>query len=207
MIKRRFLILFLILSLFNRLYSADIGTDGGVSFYNFAEVGVNNKDDLYTIKSILGGISYRDKISFFELKTSLRVQVPFNLTFTDALGVDEYNYLSTLLYFGGNFQIALQYQLIEDEKVDLLIGPVLSYDYFYLRDYVIGKTDVEYIFSSLGIGLCQDLLYKMNSDLSVSFTTSYVYNGLPIGDRVGEFLWSNNLLITLGLIYSFDSNR
>ncbi len=202
MIKRILLLSILAVSFFNQLHSADIGLEGGASYFNYAEVGINNKDDLYTIKSSLVGLTFRISLSEMYLKTSLRTQVPFDLIFTDALGTDESDYLETLLFFGGNFQLSLLYPLFENNIFDLYIGPLVNYDYFYFKDFVVGMDD-KYYFSVLGAGACIEFLYHLNKSLSLNITSSWNFNFLEIGDRVGTINWSNNLLVSSGVVYKF----
>lgn len=202
MINRNLLIFILTVSLFNRLYSFDIGLEAGVSYFNYAEVGVNNKDDLYTMRSSLVGFTFKKSLSIFELKTSLRAQVPFDLTFTDAFGEDDTNYLDTLIYFGGNLQLSLLYPILQIGSSCFYIGPLINYDYFYFEDFIVGRDD-KYIYSVVGIGICLDYLYHLTSNFSISLTGSYNYNILDTWTRDGTINWSNNLLLSSGLVYSF----
>lgn len=200
--KRHVLLFILTVSLFNILHSVEIGLEGGVSTFNYSEVGINNKDDLYNIKSSIVGLTFRNSLSTFDLKTSMRAQVPFDLTFTDALGTDDTNYLNTLLYFGGNFQLSVLYNLYQNQHTNLSLGPLVNYDYFYFEDFIVGLDD-KYIFSILGIGLSMNYLYLLKGNLFFDINGSWNYNFLEIGERVGTLKWSNNLIISSGLVYRF----
>lgn len=189
------------LLLLDGVYALDIGLDAGVSSFNYAEVGPNNKDDLYTISSSLVGVNVIADLSLFKLKSSLRTQVPFSLRFSDALGGDDTNYLEMLLFFGGHLQFSLLYPFI-DNRFSILAGPLLHYDFFYFEDYMNGM-DSKYFYSVIGGGLCLDLRFTITSCFSFTLCGTGVYDFLPTGVREGRLLWATNVMVTTGLIYSF----
>lgn len=199
MIKKNLVLTYFLLLLSSLLFSFDIGLEAGTSSFNYLELGINNKEDLYNISSSLIGITVRNSFSNFDSKISLKTQVPYNLKFKDALGSDDFNYLETLIYFGGNLQLTLLYPLTSN----IYWGPLINYDFFYFEDYVIGRDDI-YIYSILGAGVNLEYLYKFNKYLSFNVSGSFSYNFLALGSRVGDLKWSNNLNIGTGFLISFN---
>ncbi|QEN04965.1 hypothetical protein EW093_09675 [Thiospirochaeta perfilievii] len=191
----------LILLLFTTsIFSIDLGLSGGFSRLSYVEVGINNKEDEYIFNSLLGGLEINSTLNSFIVNTSVSVQVPYDLQFNDALGRDEFNYLSGLFFFGGNVNLGLLYPFIINSTTDLQIGPVLSYDIIFLRDNVIGYSD-EYLFSVLGSGLEFKFIKNLSDCLDLSINLDWVINFLPINSRSGEYKWSYNFLTTIGFLY------
>ncbi|MGL1891106.1 MAG: hypothetical protein OCD02_05730 [Spirochaetaceae bacterium] len=192
-LKVLFLIFVFFLSL--GINSLEVGIEGGYSYFEYAEVGPNNKDDLYSIKSGLVGLFIKKDIFDLELITSIKAQLPFDLIFTDALGTDETNYLDSLYYYGLNAQLGF---LCPIKLNNLIISPgiLLNYDYFYFKES-LSEPYTEYSFSILGIGGELNLYLPLEQNIYLGIKSSGVLNLLPLNERSGDLLWSYNILTTL----------
>lgn len=193
MVNRYFsVMLFLLISVYG--FSLSIGVEGGVSYFEYAEVSSNNKDDLFKITAITGGISIGDD----RLANFLGVQVPLNLYFEDALGADDKNYIYDFVYFGINDKLSYTFLDMKFYKVKFLI----SANYFILRDH-IDMEITEYDFLTIGPGLGLDLNFKLGENLKFYLNGETTLN-FPLFFRWDKkFLWSYSGYINTGFLYLF----
>ena len=183
--------------------SLEISPALGFSALNYAEFGVNNKDDLYKIDCFVAGVDIGQQVWILDLVFSANVQIPVNLTITDALGSDSENYLNYLTFFGGNFRAGVFLPIQITEKIELSPGGIGNYDLIYLEDYNEGYDEV-YYYSVIGAGAELNFKVELNDNADFVLSGAYVYNFLPVGfEREGDFLWSWNLLFTAGVEISF----
>ncbi len=196
---KRFYIFTVLLLVSSYIYSLEIGLESGASFFSYAEVSENNKDDLYQINSGLIGVVASQDISFVDVLLSVKAQLPYELTFTDAFGTDDFNYLEGLYYYGLNSQLGVSYPIINN-KMNLSVGLLFNHDYFYFEDQ--SKTsDNVYVFSVIGNAIRLNFAAPITSKLEVGINGAGAVNYLPVGDRAGQLKWSYNILVNAFLMY------
>lgn len=185
-------ILFLLISVSG--YSLSMGVDGGISYFEYAEVSTNNKDDLFKITAVTGGLSLEEgRFSNF-----LGVQIPLNLYFEDALGADEKNYIYDFVYFGISEKFA--YTVLDGNNIDLNF--LISVNYFLLRDhYDMDVTEYDFLTAGPGVGV--KLLFNPWSFLKIYLNSEVSFN-FPLFFRWDRnFLWSYSGYINAGILYQF----
>lgn len=175
-------------------YSLSISFEGGISYFEYAEVSTNNKDDLFKLKSVTGGIS----IGSGKVKNFIGVQVPYQLQFEDALGSDDKNYIYDFVYFG--FNDKLLYSVWDGDHHDLNF--LISVNYFMLRDHY-DIEDTDYDFLTIGPGLGLDLEFNLWDSLKLYIKGETSMN-FPLYFRwEKDFLWSYSTYINAGFLYQF----
>ncbi len=198
MIRKLFILIILIN--ITLCFSLEVGFTGGVSTLNYAELGSNNKDDLYTFNSTLFGVDTSLDFDKIFIKNSIKTEVPYNLSLTDSFGKDDDNYLINLIYFGGNLQLGIGYKLLSINSFFVKSLVLVNLDYIYLRDNLPGHYD-EYTYFVLGPGLEIDAGYKVSSKISLSVRSNFSFNLLPINNRAGTLKFSNNWQVLAGISY------
>lgn len=173
-------------------YSVNIGVETGMSYFQYAEVSTNNKDDLFKVTSILAGLTIgNDKFNNF-----IGVQVPLSLKFEDALGEDDNNYVSDFVYFGLNNKSS--YNVFESVFGNL--DALISLNYFIFRDH-FDTSSTEYDFFTIGPGIGYKKIFNHNYlwDFFIGGEATVNFPMFMRTDR--EFLWSYSLYLNLGLRY------
>lgn len=193
--------LLLILSVISG-HAIDLGLTIGGSHFRYVEEGEDSKDDLFTFNSVDIGLNYSMLLGRFYAQVEVSAQLPYELTFRDALGTDDYNYLDDMFYFGLNSNLSIAYQFLDTDDVDLYIALLLNFDYFYMQDMVI-VYGTEYIFSILGTGSELTVELPLNDSLYLDISGAYIFNFLPLYDRDADFMWSDNILVSASLVWSF----
>lgn len=182
----------------------DLGFTIGGSHFRYAEEGEDSKDDLFTFNSVVIGLNLNKQFGDFYTQGEVSAQLPYELTFTDALGTDDYDYLDDMFYYGLNTNISLGYWFLDSSDLAISIAFLLNFDYFYLQDMIIDY-GTEYFFSVLGAGAELNLSLPLNDFLSLKVSGSYIFNFLPLYDRDADFMWSDNILVSASLVWSFDN--
>lgn len=180
--------------------AVDMGVATGISHFRYAEVGKNTKDDLYIMNSALIGLSVKNRMKIFDLKGSISAQLPYSFTLTDAFGTDEANYLEILFFWGINSNVSLGYRFLNNDKIKSGVGIFLNWDFFYFHDLPLDSGD-EYIFSVLGSGFELSSTFSVKKFLDIEINAGYTFNFLPLHNRGTSFKWSDNILVSIGLLY------
>lgn len=195
---RKYIVLLLFLALCISISALDLGLELGFSTFRYAEIGENSKEDLYTFDSVILGVYVAKPINNFSLKASVSAELPYEFTFSDALGSDEKDYLDDFFYYGLNTRLSLEYMALKRDVYSLYLGVLLNYDYFYFEDMVITIGN-KFIYSILGAGPGVRFNLHLSELASFQVNGSYIFNFFPLYDRGNDFLWSDNILISFGI--------
>lgn len=184
---------------FYTVSALEVSLCGGMSKFTYVEISENLKEDMYEIDSFLVGAGVNQKISIFEMFTTVKAQLPYNVAFKDLYGTDSKNYLEGQFYYGLNLQAGVMYPII-DNKFRVKAGVLFNYDFFYFKDEAI-NIGTETVFSVLGNGIKLDLSYNLNNKYTFGANGSFDLNYLPLHKRGDEFKWSTNL--AFGLYFGY----
>ncbi|OQY38049.1 MAG: hypothetical protein B6229_06875 [Spirochaetaceae bacterium 4572_7] len=198
---RRFSIIFIVIGFVTyNLNALDLSLDGLISTYNYAEVNANNNEGLYTITSLGGGLSIKETFTNINLSLSIQAQLPINITYKDAFGLDSANYINDTIYWGTKSVVELGYPLLVLSRAEILGSVDLVHDYFYFSN----QLDLEnhYIFSTLGIGGGVRLTTSRLNKYGFYIKLGGNYSPIDISSRDGDLMWSYSYYLNIGVINS-----
>lgn len=185
------IILCLLITIPFSLFSLDLSARVGVSNFTYSEVSYN-KDNIYDINCLIVGPVVHFDIGKFKIFNFLGYQLPYKITFKDALGEDPTNYIEGKFFYGFNNSLGVLYPF-EIYRFTISPGTYLNFDYIYLKDQ---NSNDEFIYSVLGNGLSLDLDFAFSDTFKIGGVAAMAYNYLPLNNTGNEFKYSYNYYFT-----------